>query len=528
MNKQPVISIVLNAHQPFVRHPEIPNAAEERWFFEALSETYIPLLEVFDRLDAEHIPFKAALCVSPSLCNMLKDEYLIEKYLKHTNCQIEFGLRELERTAEDEDVHKLARLFYDAAVEKRLLFTERYESNILKVLDVYQRKGRVELLTTAATHSFLPLYAAYPEAVQAQLEVAVASYRRAFGKSPQGFWLPELGWTAELDGCLRAYNFSYTITDTHSLLLRNNPARRGSFYPVKTAGGLFVLARDFYACRELEACELSPARDPVYRDYNRDIGFELPLGQVKSFLGQAGKRTMTGYKYWRDEGREIYNPEKAAEKADECARLFLDALIKRLHSASEYMEETPVSVCACDADSFGRFWHEGMRFLESLFREGARRAAEIQFVNPAEYLYKQNVMTFETAEPGFSSWGANGYAEMWLDASNDWLYRHAIRSLKRMTELAERFPDDTGLKERALNQAAREILLVQSSDWAKMLYNQDNAEYAKNQIVNSLRNFTTIYESLGSNYISTEWLTSLEKRHTIFPNINYRVFRRKK
>jgi 1,4-alpha-glucan branching enzyme len=117
---------------------------------------------------------------------------------------------------------------------------------------------------------------------------------------------------------------------------------------------------------------------------------------------------------------------------------------------------------------------------------------------------------------------------MWLDASNDWLYRHAIRSLKRMTELAERFPDDTGLKERALNQAAREILLVQNSDWAKMLYSQDNAEYAKEQIISSLRNFTTIYESLGSNYISTEWLTGLEKRHTIFPNINYRVFRRKK
>jgi 1,4-alpha-glucan branching enzyme len=278
----------------------------------------------------------------------------------------------------------------------------------------------------------------------------------------------------------------------------------------------------------LEECESALVRDPVYRDYNRDMGYELSLGQVKPFLGPAGKRTMTGFKYWSDGGREIYNPEKAAEKADGHARFFLEALIKRLHSASEYMEETPISVCACDADSFGRYWYEGMRFIEALFREGARRAGEVQFMNPAEYLYKQNVLSFETAEPGFSSWGANGYAEMWLDASNDWLYRHAIRSLKRMTELAERFPDDTGLKERALNQAAREILLVQGSDWAKMLYSQENAEYAKDQIVNSLRNFTNIYESLGSNYISTEWLTGLEKRHNIFSNINYRVFRRKK
>jgi 1,4-alpha-glucan branching enzyme len=61
-----------------------------------------------------------------------------------------------------------------------------------------------------------------------------------------------------------------------------------------------------------------------------------------------------------------------------------------------------------------------------------------------------------------------------------------------------------------------------------MLYEQKNTAYARAQIETALRNFTTIYESLGSNYISTEWLTSLERQHNIFPAINYRVFRRKK
>jgi 1,4-alpha-glucan branching enzyme len=148
-------------------------------------------------------------------------------------------------------------------------------------------------------------------------------------------------------------------------------------------------------------------------------------------------------------------------------------------------------------------------------------------MNPQEYLFKQNIPQIETVMPEFSSWGTNGYAEMWLDSSNDWMYRHVIRSLDRMVELAERFPNDSGLKERALNQAAREILLVQSSDWPKMLYSQESPDFARNQIEAGLRNFTTIYEALGSNYISTEWLTSLERRHYLFPNINYRVFRRK-
>jgi 1,4-alpha-glucan branching enzyme len=149
-------------------------------------------------------------------------------------------------------------------------------------------------------------------------------------------------------------------------------------------------------------------------------------------------------------------------------------------------------------------------------------------MNPAEYLFKQEVRAIDTVLPEFSSWGINGYAETWLDASNDWMYRHAVRSLERMIELAERFPNDSGLKERALYQAAREILLVQSSDWPKMLYHQESPEYARSKIEMALRNFTTIYEALGSNYISTEWLTTLERRHNFFPHINYRVFRRKR
>jgi 1,4-alpha-glucan branching enzyme len=215
------------------------------------------------------------------------------------------------------------------------------------------------------------------------------------------------------------------------------------------------------------------------------------------------------------------------EKALEHARLFLENQTARFSEAVQYMKEVPVSLCACNADNFGRFWYEGPQFIEALFRlSGGYR--EIQFLTPAEYLYKQNISGFENSIPEFSSRGTNGYAEMWLDSSNDWLYRHLIRSTDRMIELAERFPDDTGLKERALNQAAREIFLAAASDWPKMLYQEDYAEYARAQIEGSLRNFTTIYEALGSNYISTEWLTTLEKRHNLFPNINYRVFRRKR
>jgi 1,4-alpha-glucan branching enzyme len=534
MNKRSIISIVLNLHTPFVCPPDPPWAAEDRVFFEALSDTYLPLLEALDRLEADHVPFRLALSLSPTLCHMLRDELLLKKYLEFTDRQIEFGLEEIKRTRGDPVLQKIARFFYDRAVDKRILFTERYGRNILKIFDRYQRKGKVELLTTAATYAFLPFYTNYAEAVRAQLEVAVVSHHRFFGINPQGFWLPELGWNHEMDGQLRSYGFSYTIIDSHGLFLGAPPPARGSFYPVKTPAGIWLLSRDHYAARDLAEPGRGFPLDPHYQDCREDVGYELPAEAVWPFLGPGGVRTRTGFTY-RSQGdpqapaaspKPLYDPEQAAAEAREQARIFLENRIARFQKAAEYMDETAISLCAYDADALGRCWHEGSLFIEALFREGAGRG-EIQFMNPAEYLYKQPPASYAAAVPEFSSWGANGYAETWLDAANDWIYRHVIRSLERMIELAERFADDTGLKERALNQAAREILLAQASDWAKMLYKGESPEYARNQIEGALRNFTTIYESLGSNYISTEWLTRLERQHTLFPHINYRIFRRK-
>jgi 1,4-alpha-glucan branching enzyme len=530
MNVRHVISIVLNAHMPFVRHVGLSQNFGEGRFFEALSGAYLPLLEVFDRLEADRIPFRLGLSLSPTLCHMLQDEGLLGRYLEYVDRQIEFGLRELDRTADNPELHGLARTFYDKAVDRRVLFTERYGRNLLGVFEHYQKKGRLEILTTAATYAFLPFYTNYPEAVQAQLEAASASYRLIFNRNPQGFWLPGLGWSAEMDPFLRLYNFSYTILEAHGLILGKPAASRGSFYPVKTPSGLFVLARDYYAHRDLAEGETAFFLDPVYRDYHEDVGYELPAEMVQPFLSSQGVRTQTGYKYWaigaQGGKKQVYDPVKGSEKAREQARSFLDALISRLRSAGEHMEESPVSLCAWDTELLGR-WYEGPQFIEALFREGVKRQ-EMAFMNPGEYLFKQDEADFETVVPEYSSGGKDGYAEMWIDASNDWMYRHSIRALERMIEMAERFPNDSGLKERALNQAAREILLVQDSEWAKMLYRGEYVPYVRGQIEGFLRNFTTIYESLGSNYISTEWLTGLERRHNIFPAINYRIFRRKR
>ena len=523
-------SIVLEAHLPFVRdfrgENDLLQTTEESWFFEAVSETFLPLLGVFERLENDHVPFRLGLTVSPLLCHMLSDEHLIKKYLFYTDKQIEFGKHEVERASGSGEIRRLAEAKYNKILDNRIAFTERYGKNILKAIDFYRRKGKVEILAGSATNSFLPVIGHNTESLQAQMEIPVSGYRRHFGGNLQGFWLPALGWTSALEPFLRAYNFSYTIVDSHGLLFGNPEPKKGSFYPAKTSNGTYVLARDFYTVNEIRKIK----NESLYLDTGRDAGYELPTEIIGPFLSAEGERCRTGYKYWTysDNGENsIYNPQAAHDRIIVQTRSFIENTIARLEEASKHMEETPLCLYANNADFFGRLWHEGPLFVETLFRmaDGYR---DFEILTPSEYIFKQNLSSFQTVSPEFSSWGFNGYAETWLNVSNDWIYRHLIRSMERMTELAERFPDDTGLKERALNQAAREILLAQSGDWPSLLYNQNSTEYARTQAENALRNFTTIYEALGSNYISTEWLTTLEKRHNIFPNINYRVFRRKK
>ncbi|MDR1128134.1 MAG: hypothetical protein LBL20_02390, partial [Treponema sp.] len=379
---------------------------EEPWFFETISETWLPLLAVFDRLDRDRIPFRVSIALSPVLGFMLSDEILVGRYLEYVDRQIEFGAKELERTAGSPRLYALARQYYDQIVEKRILFTERYEKNILRVFDFYQKKGRLEILTTAATHPFLPLYAPFPEAVQAQMEVAISSHRHFFGKNPQGFWLPELGWSPELDEYLRSYNFSYTVVDTHGALLGKSAARgcvrtsgcragscaapyfpaaapgagsgtggvrHGSFYPVKTPSQILVLIRDYHAHRELFEAE-GICLSPGYRDYSEDAGYELKRELVGPFLGENGIRMPTGFKYYArsrpSPAKEIYDAGKARDQAGIHARRFLDSRMRLLDQAGDLMNESPVSLCAFEADSFGRFWYEGPAFLEALFREG--------------------------------------------------------------------------------------------------------------------------------------------------------------
>jgi 1,4-alpha-glucan branching enzyme len=482
MNEKNIISFVFNVHLPFVRETEPQFIYEELPFFELISLSFIPFLEMLDRLDTNHIPFHITLVMPPLLCQLLTDELLIKRYLEYVDKQIAFGQKEIIRCKSKPKLLKLANRFYELIVEKRFLFVERYNKNIPELISYYARRGKLEVITTAAINAYLPFYINYPSSISAQIETALVSHHRFVKERPRGFWLPELAYCEGLDRLIHYYKFGWTIIDTHTALLSRPCPEDGSYYPLKTQNGLYLLVKDFYAYEDIMNRKNGFSFNPVFRSYFDDVGFELSKNYVIDFISARGIRLATGYKYYtkkqNGKSKGIYNPEKAAKAAKAAAREFLSNRIKSLSEARENMNKTPVSLCVLPFDYFGRFWYEGWTFIEEIFKIGTD-SPDIQFMTPSVYLYKENASEFQVISPEYSSSGFNGYAEAYLDSSNIWVYRHLLRSVERMIELSERFNEETDIRERVLNQAAREILLAMDADWAR--FTADGEQYISSE-----------------------------------------------
>ncbi|MDR2601836.1 MAG: DUF1957 domain-containing protein [Spirochaetaceae bacterium] len=528
MDSNNIISVVLNCHLPFIRHADGLFYRDEIPFFQAVSNTYIPFLQMLKSLDAQCTPFRIGCVLSPTLCAMLRDETLISKYLNYTDKQIEFGKSELERTENkcNTALYSLAMHYYNSIVEKRALFVDSYGKDIIGTFDYYRKKGRLEILGTTATYNFLPFYDKHPEIIRAQIENALIEYKRIFNLSPSGFWLPECGYVKNIDKYLQKYNFNYTIIEPHTALLANPPSATGSFLPLRSPRGLTFLVRDYPARKEVEEAERFGAG--FYCDCGEDICYKLDAGAVKTFLDKDGVRCPSGYRYLTyGGGGAIYNLQAAKKFAEDHGRNFLKKKSEILDKAGSITGKSSLSLCVWDADALGRFWQEGFVFLESFIRS-AHETHSATFATPSEYLCRQDFVDFQTISPEFSSAGKNGYGESFLNETNDWIYRHIFHATRRMTELAQRFNDDSGLKARALKQAARETLLFQSSDFVRpaKLSKSEKTLCDMDRIVEHLRNFTTLYESLGGERLSTKLLTFWENNNNIFPDVNYKTFRK--
>jgi len=524
--KEGLLALVLHAHLPFVRHPEHEKFLEESWFFEALSETYLPLLRVFRSLEQDGIGLRLTISLSPTLTSMLKDELLCERYVRHLDKLLSLSDRELLRVSEDEATLKVVEMYRELCLKNQEDFVDYFDRDILRGFSHFEKSGNLELITTTATHSFLPMYRERPLMIRYQILVALENHESLFGQMPTGLWLPECGFYPGLEELLEPYNIKYFFSATHGVIHADEKPFYGVYAPLETPNGISVFARDRAASDAIWSDQKGFPCHPDYREFYRDVGFDLPEDYIAAFTIDKGIRVNTGFKYHAITGntdrKKIYDPRKGSKRARIDALSFLRNRIIQCETISKYMDRPPLVVAAFNAELFGHWWFEGPQFLDELFRAFDSTDQRIEPVTPTDYL--KELPHAQIGKPAFSSWGDRGYGQVWLNSSNDWIYRHIHKTIDRMSELVERFPNESGLRRRTLNQAARELLLSQASDWPSIIKSGTVVPYAESRVRSHINNFNRIYEDLHKNTLSAEWLTKIEKQNNLFRDIDYRAF----
>ncbi|MFZ5651476.1 MAG: 1,4-alpha-glucan branching protein domain-containing protein [Bacillota bacterium] len=517
------LAVILHAHLPFVRHPEHRDSLEERWFFESCTECYIPLLTSFERLAGEGCEFRITFSISPTLLSMMLDDHIKEKYLQYLDRMIELGIAECERTKGNVGFNALSRKYLRHLENVRRFFIGCGGDLTLKFRDLLDA-GRLELITTAATHGFLPLIHSR-EARRAQIEVGIGSFEKVFGQTPPGLWLPECGYDSGVEHLLRDAGVKYFIVDTHGLLSAAPEPVYGIYGPVQTRPGVAVFGRDPKSSRQVwERREGYPGH-PDYREFYRDIAYDLDEDYLRPYLPGGCFRVDTGFKYHRITGngehKEVYSPDAAFSRADIHARDFVLSRAAQLRETAGRMDRPPLIIAPYDAELFGHWWHEGPIWLEKVLRL-CGDGSGVKTLTPGDYLkiYPRNNM----ADLPMSSWGEGGYGYVWLNPKNDWIYKHQHVAEARMTEMANMLRPDGNVQRRALNQAGRELLLAQSSDWAFILKEGTTEGYAAARVAGHLNNFNRLALQIESGEIDGDFLLYLEGVNNIFPDLDYRVF----
>ena len=523
------LSLVLHAHLPFVRHPEYPDFLEEDWLYEAISETYIPLLVAFQTLRNEGVKFRLTMSMTPPLCEMLADPLLQGRYAHHLDKLCELAEKEVERTRNEAmNFHSAALMYQRHFNECRAVFNDKYNGNIIRGFKELQDEGYLEIITCGATHGFLPLMSS-DEAKRAQIQIAKNNYIKHFGRAPRGIWLAECAFSPGDDRFLKEAGIEFFISDAHAILYGSPRPKRGIYAPVITPQGVGVFARDTETSEQVWSSETGYPGDPMYREFYRDLGYDSQDEEyIKPYLHDDGVRRNIGYKYHRITGKvdlhqkEPYVPEWASERAASHAGNFMDNRRAQAGFLQEKLGRHPLILAPYDAELFGHWWFEGPQFLYYLFKKLHFDQSEIRTISPIDYLqiYPDN----QNQIPSASSWGAEGYNRVWINHQTDWMYVHQNVAEQRMVELATRFRYSNGLVRRVLNQAARELLLAQSSDWAFIITTGTMVQYAVKRFKDHIHRFTKLYEMVLAEEIDEVWLAEVESKDTIFQEIDYRVY----
>jgi len=472
------------------------------------------------------VDFRITMSLTPTLIAMLTDPLLQHRYVRHITKLIELAEKEIVRTKDQPEFNPIAHMYRDIFRNSRYVFEEKYGRNLVTAFKKFQDLGKLEIITCGATHGFLPLML-NPNAVRAQIQVAVEQHTKHLGRPPRGIWLPECGYFEGLDEFLKEAGIRFFFTDSHGVFHASPRPKYGVYAPICCKSGVAAFGRDIESSKQVWSSVEGYPGDYNYREFYRDVGFDLDYDYVRPYLPADGVRVNLGIKYYKITGKsnhkDPYVRQWALDRAADQAANFMFNREKQIEwLAGIVQDRKPIIVAPYDAELYGHWWFEGPDWINFLMRKMAFDQKTIKLTTPMEYLAENP--TCQVATPSLSSWGFKGYAEVWLNGTNDWIYRHLHTAADRMVELARQFPNADGLLRRSLNQAARELLLAQSSDWAFIMKTGSHVEYAVKRTQDHVLRFTRLYDDIRANRIDEAWLSDIEYKDNLFPDINYRVY----
>jgi 1,4-alpha-glucan branching enzyme len=512
------LALVLHAHLPFVRHPEHARHLEERWFYEALVECYLPLLDAFDRMAGEGVPFALTMSVTPPLAAMMRDELLCRRFDEHLGRLQALAECEMKRLYGDPRFAPIATFYRDHFARMRSVW-DRHRGDVLSGLVAHWDAGHLELLTCSATHCYLPGLLAASEGIRPQLSLGVAGFERIVGRKPTGAWLAECAYHPSFDDEIARAGIRFTVVDTHGLLNARPRPPFGVHTPVCSPSGVAFFGRDAESSKQVWSRDEGYPGDAYYRDFYRDIGFDLPEGDLMGQVAADGSRLMTGLKYFRITGKGVekapYEPGAARERAFEHAGDFVRRRAKQIRILSQpgAMPVPPIVVAPYDAELYGHWWFEGPHFLEGVFRRLHETNDAVEAITLRQYLDRHPVCVEATPSP--STWGAGGYGEVWVGPEAGWSWRHVHHATRYARWLVRTHRHADGRRGQALDQSIRELLLLQSSDWPFILKTGTATRYAEARIrahVHRLRHLGHLVETGIVEGTDSIWLDDLCKR----------------
>ena len=438
---QGILSFFLHAHIPYVHNLGDKSPLEEQWFFEALTECYIPLLSQLEKLkpNSKRGPY-LTLSLSPPLIEMLGDSVLLKRYRKYLECIRKISKKQVGKPSL-KGLHKNLAQWNYQFFDDKLSHLEDWDGDLLSVISKLHKKNIIELATTAATHAFLPLHQHQVNTIRAQIDIGIELFKKTFGFSPKGFWLPECGYFPGLEKFLEPHNIQYICLESHGVQRAQIATNGTGPKPIiKCPNGLFALGRDEECSRLIwNASEGYPGHID-YREFHRDWVDKVDKKTAEKYCRKLEiEKLPAGIKYWRITGKnsrkDWYDPQAASKRAKKDAKAFL----KHISDASANASNTPqMFLIPLDAELLGHWWFEGPQWLDILMQEVGKQN-KIQMSGVSASL--EHFSDAPTHQPKASSWGQNGDYSFWINPEVDWIYPLIHKAAEDLATLTEQLAD---------------------------------------------------------------------------------------